>query len=56
MTAPVNHTNLLVRSGFAKSVAREIGFAVLDRVVSHKKVPDGTSLYGGQHGLVLRRI
>jgi SAM-dependent methyltransferase len=55
MAAPVNHTNLLVRSGFAKNLAREIGFAVLDRVVSHKKVPDGTSLYGGQHGLVLRR-
>lgn len=55
MAAPVNHTNLLVRYGFAARLAREIGFGVLDRIVSHKKVPDGTVLYGGQHGLVLRR-
>ena len=55
MAAPVNHTNLLVRRGFAATLARQIGFDVLDRVVSHKQVPDGTVLYGGQHGLVLKR-
>jgi len=55
MKAPVNHTNLLVAVGYAASSARAAGFEVLRRVVSHRRVPDGTALYGGQHGLVLRR-
>jgi ubiquinone/menaquinone biosynthesis C-methylase UbiE len=55
MRAPVNHTNLLVASGYAARSARAAGFDVLRRVVSHRRVPDGTNLYGGQHGLVLRR-
>jgi SAM-dependent methyltransferase len=55
IAAPVNHTNLLVRLGYACRVARRAGFDVLRRVVSHRQVPDGTRLYGGQHGLVLRR-
>lgn len=53
--APVNHTNLLVTLGYAARAARGAGFEVLKRVVSHKHVPDGTTQYGGQHGLVLRR-
>ena len=53
--APVNHTNLLVTLGYASRVARSVGFRILHRVVSHKHVPDGTTLYGGQHGLVLTR-
>jgi ubiquinone/menaquinone biosynthesis C-methylase UbiE len=53
--APVNHTNLLVTLGYAAHAARAAGFEVLDRVVSHSHVPDGTTLYGGQHGVVLRR-
>jgi len=53
--APVNHTNLLVTLGHASRVARAAGFDILKRVVSHKHVPDGTMLYGGQHGLVIRR-
>jgi len=56
MRAPVNHTNLLVTLGYATSAARRAGFDVLRRVVSHKHVPDGTALYGGQHGLVIRRL
>jgi ubiquinone/menaquinone biosynthesis C-methylase UbiE len=52
--APVNHTNLLVTLGHASRVARAAGFEVLSRVVSHKHVPDGTTLYGGQHGIVVR--
>jgi ubiquinone/menaquinone biosynthesis C-methylase UbiE len=55
MQAPVNHTNLLVSIGHASRLARRAGFDVLGRVVSHRQVPDGTDLYGGQHGLVLRR-
>jgi ubiquinone/menaquinone biosynthesis C-methylase UbiE len=54
--APVNHTNLLVTLGYASRMARAAGFEILDRVVSRKHVPDGTTLYGGQHGLVLRRL
>jgi ubiquinone/menaquinone biosynthesis C-methylase UbiE len=53
--APVNHTNLLVTRGHAAKLARGAGFTVLSRTVSHKRVPDGTNLYGGQHGLVLKR-
>jgi len=55
MQAPVNHTNLLVSVGYAAASAQRAGFEVLQRVVSHRQVPDGTTLYGGQHGLVLRR-
>ena len=55
MPAPVNHTNLLVSLGYASASARRTGFDILRRVVSHRQVPDGTTLYGGQHGLVLRR-
>jgi hypothetical protein len=55
LQAPVNHTNLLVTLGYAARAARAAGFEVLSRVVSHKHVPDGAALYGGQHGLVLRR-
>ena len=53
--APVNHTNLLVTLGYASRSVRAAGFEILNRVVSHKHVPDGTTLYGGQHGLVMRR-
>ena len=53
--APVNHTNLLVTRPHAARLARRVGFSVLRREVSHKRVPDGTDLYGGQHGLVLRK-
>jgi len=53
--APVNHTNLLVTRPHAAKLARRAGFSVLKREVSHKRVPDGTSLYGGQHGLVLQK-
>jgi ubiquinone/menaquinone biosynthesis C-methylase UbiE len=55
MQTTVNHTNLLVTLDYASGVARRAGFQILRRVVSHKRVPDGTTLYGGQHGLVLRR-
>jgi ubiquinone/menaquinone biosynthesis C-methylase UbiE len=54
--APVNHTNLLVSLGYASRSARRAGFDVLRRVVSRRQVPDGTRLYGGQHGFVLRRV
>lgn len=53
--APVNHTNLIVTLPHAAATARAAGFEVLRRVVSRKRVPDGTALYGGQHGLVLRK-
>jgi len=55
MQVPVNHTNLLVTVRYASRSARRAGFAIIDRVVSRRQVPDGTTLFGGQHGLVLRR-
>ena len=53
--AKVNVTNLIVSIGYAKQIARRLGFEVVGRVVSHKKVPDGIALFGGQHGLILRK-
>jgi len=54
-SARVNATNLIVSLAHAKSLARRAGFEVLSTLVSHKKVPDGIKLYGGQNGLVLRK-
>jgi len=51
----VNETNLLVSLSQAKSLARRTGFKVLSDLVSHKNVPDGINLFGGQNGLVLRK-
>ncbi|MGE0811317.1 MAG: class I SAM-dependent methyltransferase [Immundisolibacter sp.] len=53
--AKVNSTNLRVSLSHAKALARRTGFTVLRTLVSHKRVPDGTRLYGGQNGLVLRK-
>jgi SAM-dependent methyltransferase len=55
IAAPVNHTNLLVTRPHAAALARRAGFDVVSREVSRKRVPDGSALYGGQHGLVLRK-
>jgi cyclopropane fatty-acyl-phospholipid synthase-like methyltransferase len=55
MSAPVNHVNLLVTLPYAVTTARRVGFRVAERLVSRKRVPDGTALLGGQHGLVLRK-
>ena len=53
--ARVNTTNLVVSVSFARRMAVNLGFQVLKQVVSHKKVPDGINLYGGQHGLILKK-
>lgn len=53
--AKVNCTNLIVSLSHAKLLAKKSGFKVLKEVVSHKKVPDGIRLYGGQNGLVLEK-
>ncbi|MBS4067185.1 MAG: methyltransferase domain-containing protein [Sulfurimonas sp.] len=55
MSARVNCTNLLISVSQAKQVARNFGFEILEVLVSHKNVPDGTNLYGGQNGLLLRK-
>ncbi len=55
LPARVNETNLLVSLSHAKSLAKKVGFETLSDLVSHKKVPDGISLFGGQNGLVLRK-
>ncbi len=53
--APVNSTNLRVSLPHAKKLARTIGFTVMRALVSRRRVPDGVALYGGQHGLVLKK-
>ena len=55
LPAPVNHTNLRVSLGHALSLARSLGFEAVRTLVSCRRVPDGAGLYGGQHGLVLRK-
>jgi hypothetical protein len=47
---------LIVSLRYAEKLAKECGFITLRKCVSHKKVPDGVSLYGSQHGLVLKKI
>jgi len=55
LPARVNCTNLVVSLSYAKALARRCGFEVLSTLVSRKRVPNGTRLYGGQNGLVLRK-
>jgi SAM-dependent methyltransferase len=56
LPAKVNCKNLIVSLGYAEKLARKCGLITLKKCVSHKKVPDGISLYGGQHGLVLKKL
>lgn len=55
LPAKVNCKNLVVSLRYAKKLAKECGFLALKKCVSHKKVPDGIALYGGQHGLILKK-
>ena len=55
LPAPVNSTNLRVSLRQATSQARAIGFQVMRTLVSRRRVPDGAVLYGGQHGLLLKK-
>jgi SAM-dependent methyltransferase len=55
LLAPVNSTNLRVSLRQAKSLSRSVGFNVMRTLVSRRRVPDGVTLFGGQHGLVLRK-
>ncbi len=54
--AKVNCTNLIISPAYVKKLAVETRFRVLEKCVSHKNVPDGISLYGGQHGLILKKL
>ena len=55
LPAPVNSTNLRVSIRHAKHLAKSLGFNVMRTLVSRRRVPDGVTLYGGQHGLVLTK-
>lgn len=55
LPAKVNCKNLIISLRYAKKLAERCGFITLKKCVSHKKVPDGISLYGGQHGLILKK-
>jgi len=53
--ARVNEINLVIGKSHAKRLVKSIGFKILEEMVSRKKVPDGISKFGGQHGLVLAK-
>jgi SAM-dependent methyltransferase len=55
LPAAVNSTNLRVSLRAAASLASAIGFEVMRALVSRRRMPDGAALYGGQHGLVLKK-
>ena len=48
----INATNLLISLGHARRTAREAGLGVLDTLVSRRR----NGAFGGQHGLIVRRI
>ena len=56
LSARVNCINLKVSLHYAKALAEDIGFKICKSVVSYKKVPDGINLFGGQYGLVLKKL
>ena len=56
LPAKVNCKNLIISLRYAERLAKRYGFLTLKKCVSHKKVPDGISLYGGQYGLVLKKL
>jgi ubiquinone/menaquinone biosynthesis C-methylase UbiE len=55
LPAKVNCKNLVISLRYAEKLAQKCGFITLKRCVSRKKAPDGVSLYGEQHGLILRK-
>lgn len=55
LPARINEINLKVSLIYAKKIAKKFGFEVCKTLVSHKKVPNGMRLYGGQHGLILQK-
>ena len=55
LSARVNTTNLVIRLGYAKHLAQTAGFEILGSVPSHKHVPDGIALFGGQNGILIRK-
>lgn len=56
LPARVNSTNLVVSLAKAKSVARGVQFEVLESLVSQKRTGDNSIRFGGQNGLVLRKL
>lgn len=55
ITSKVNDINLILSLDYVKDLSRVLGFEILGQVVSRFRVPDGVNLYGGQHGLVLKK-
>ncbi len=53
--AAVNDMNLLITLRHAKGVVQKAGFTVLGSYGSRRKIPDGTHIYGLQHGLLLKK-
>ena len=53
--AKVNDINLIVNRDYARGLCDDLGFQVESLVVSRIYVPDGVNLYGGQHGIILKK-
>jgi SAM-dependent methyltransferase len=53
--ARVNETNLRVRASFATKLGKQEGFTVEQVLSSRRKASDGFLLFGGQHGMVLKK-
>jgi ubiquinone/menaquinone biosynthesis C-methylase UbiE len=47
--------NLKITLSFAKKTAKSYGFKLLGTLVSRRKVPDGSELYGGQYGIIISK-
>lgn len=51
----VNDVNLVVSTNYVKEISKKIGFEVEKVLISRINVPDGVDVYGGQHGVLLRK-
>ncbi len=56
LPAKVNVTNLIISLSYAKSLAKNNGLEILADLVSYKKGQNDKIIFGGQNGLLLRRI
>lgn len=53
--AKINDANLILTRRYANRICKSSGFNFLQFGVSHKHVPNGFGIYGGQHAIVMRK-
>lgn len=51
----INDVNLVVSTNYVKEISKKTGFEVEKILISRINVPDGIDVYGGQHGVLLRK-